>query len=70
VGYPCEHKTVSDHAVRHPTKGHLVWRCSVCGKASRWGPTWTYYGNVECRICWEAQVDNVYCSEPCRSARA
>lgn len=56
----CDHKIPADHR-----RGE-DWICSRCGKVGRWGPSWGYYGNVECMRCGWAQIDFVWCSDACR----
>lgn len=61
---PCEHKTYKNYVIsKREVEGELksVWKCSRCGNEDIWGPTWTYYGNLECRHCWLAQMDSVNC---------
>ena len=36
--------------------------------AGLWRDGWTYYGAVECRNCWQAEVLAVVCSDACREA--
>ncbi len=42
-----------------------IWRCTSCGLAQKWDPSWGYFGNTECKECWVAQVDAVFCSPRC-----
>ncbi len=63
----CEdHLTISSHSYKTPNG--RVWICSHCGERQKWGPTWSYYGNYECRVCCVAQIDWVACSDECAQA--
>ncbi len=45
--------------------GRKLWTCSGCGRTSRWGPAWSYFGGifeVE-ELGW---VRGVACSVECR----
>ena len=61
----CSHLTVDDHSCMAQS-GKRIWRCSLCGIAQPWGPTWSYIGSVECKNCWQPQIDFVVCSDACR----
>lgn len=60
----CSHKTQVDHVVNFDDIPR-IWRCSHCGKTDYWSDSWTYYGNIECKICWATRIDFVACSETC-----
>jgi hypothetical protein len=47
------------------TENGRIWICSNCGDRRKWGSNWGYYGNIECRHCWTARIDFVYCSDKC-----
>lgn len=64
----CSHRTLDDHS--YLTEHGRVWICSNCKTRERWGPSWTYYGNVECRQCGFARIDHVLCSEECQAEYA
>lgn len=64
---PCAHKTLNDHS--KVVGGARIWRCSVCGKEERWSDAWSYFGTLECRLCWVADIEFVCCSEACRVAK-
>ena len=59
----CAHKTLHDHATQSGER--KIWCCSNCGWTSWWSDSWGYFGNLECKHCWTAQVDVVWCSEEC-----
>lgn len=67
MGWPCIHKTVEDHMVLSCI-GRRLWTCSSCGIMGTWGLAWGYYGNIECKVCWEAEILFVYCSDECRKS--
>lgn len=58
----CSHLTVASH------KSGDKWRCSGCGKLAKWGPTWQWYGAIECRRCGAEPIEFVVCSEACIDA--
>jgi hypothetical protein len=61
---PCKHKTYRDHTL-NPEVRPLIWRCTACGKTGVWTETWSYFGSIECRICWTADMLFVACSAAC-----
>ena len=66
---PCKHKTLSDHTVGRDAGDSLLWRCSFCKRVGSWQDGWAYWGNIECRICWTADIQTVHCGEPpCKEA--
>lgn len=65
----CAHKTLHDFTAIHLAGGRRKWRCSGCGKVDTWGPTWGYFGSIECKKCWMAEIEWVACSKGCRRDR-
>jgi hypothetical protein len=64
----CSHKTYRDHTSPVRTAdGALVWRCSTpgCAAAGPWSDGFEYFGNIECRSCWLADIEKVSCAK-CR----
>ena len=55
----CSHLTVSAH------KSGKDWRCSGCGKVAKWGPTWQWFGAIECKKCGAEPIEFVACSDAC-----
>ena len=62
----CNHKTLEDHS--YLTEHGRVWICSNCGERQRWGRTWAYWGDVECKQCGFARIYWVACSDACVQA--
>lgn len=60
----CSHLTAADHSALSRT-GLRLWTCSLCGRISPWGANTTYFGNIKCKNCWQAQIDFVACSKHC-----
>jgi hypothetical protein len=58
--YPCKHKADNDHS--RFENGVKIWKCSFCGTEGRWTDGWSYFGNMECKDCWAARIDDVSCS--------
>lgn len=61
----CNHKTISDHSNMMPATNKRLWVCSNCGGRAYWGPTWSYWGNIECPKCWTADIEWVACCDAC-----
>jgi hypothetical protein len=66
ASYPCgdKHKGINDFS----GLTHLnirLWICSSCERRASWGPTWSYFGKIECRKCWDMDITWVACSEAC-----
>ena len=64
----CGHKSQNDHS--HMTDHGRVWICSNCGERQRWGPSWSYWGNIECKQCGWARIDWAACCDECAEALA
>jgi hypothetical protein len=62
----CGHKTQNDHS--YMTPNGRIWVCSNCDQHQKWGPSWGYYGNMECKKCGWAQIDWVACCDECAEA--
>lgn len=65
---PCKHKTFAHHTVgRASDDNRLIWRCSACKVLGKWTEQWSYFGSIECRECWTADIEYVACSDACRA---
>jgi hypothetical protein len=63
----CTHKTPHDfHEGWCDETGHRLWRCSVCEGVGIWDDGFEYFGSMECRKCWVADIDAVFCGPGCR----
>lgn len=60
----CKHWTLEHHSVRR-SDGSRSWRCSCCGTIGPWSESWSYYGSMECKRCWMADIEWVACSAAC-----
>lgn len=57
----CGHSPLRDFKV-----SEHVWKCSICGRESSWGPTWASFGCLSCRKCGdEPAIEAVVCSSAC-----
>ena len=56
--------------VRKGDRPRRWWTCSVCGTEATWGPSWGYYGRLECRRCGFDVIGWVACSDACWRKRA
>ena len=65
----CKHKNLNDHSFP-VANGARHWTCSHCCRTGPWSDGWGYFGSIECKHCWMARIDFVYCSEACRQALA
>ena len=64
----CKHKKADDFSVM--VNERRTWKCSCCGRQEPWGESWGYYGSMECKDCWTAAIDFVWCSDECRDKLA
>jgi hypothetical protein len=62
----CSHKTLADFS--RQADGARLWTCSACGVIGRWSESWGYHGSLECKVCWQADISWVSCSEACMKA--
>jgi hypothetical protein len=51
-----------------PRPTSRVWTCSHCGAKGEWTDTWSYWGSLECKYCWMADMEWVACSAACAEA--
>lgn len=63
---PCSHPTLDDHSSE--SDAARIWRCSNCSWTSTWSEAWGYFGSLECKNCWMADISWVACSDECRDA--
>lgn len=63
----CHHKTSDDFS--RVVDGVRIWTCSACGKESAWTDGHGYVGTLECKRCWRAEIESVYCSAVCAGDR-
>lgn len=57
----CKHLVPADHITGRTPQGRAIWRCSSCGAEAAWATGWKYYGNVECKHCWQTDIERVLC---------
>jgi len=62
----CNHKTMKDHCELVDASGDIpakirIWTCSYCGEKSEWTEQHEYYGNIECKFCQTAEIEEVRC---------
>lgn len=64
----CSHGTYADHTLKSRVpNGVLIWKCSTpgCGHTGPWSDGFEYFGSIECRVCWLADIEKVSCAK-CR----
>ena len=64
----CAHLVAAAHMHRD-ADGRRLWTCSGCGVLAEWGPTWSYFGNYECKKCQAPAIEWVACSAACAALR-